>query len=86
MEYRTKTCLICGRPAEQHHIFFGHPNRKNPETYGLVVGLCPEHHRGVAGPHQNRQYDLLLKRAAQSDFEKEHTREEFISIFGRSYL
>jgi hypothetical protein len=34
----------------------------------------------------NRQNDLILKRAAQSDFEKEHTREEFISIFGRSYL
>ena len=86
MEYRTKTCIICGRPAEQHHVFFGNPNRRHSETYGLVVGLCPEHHRGPTGPHQNRENDMRLKITAQADFEKEHTREEFIRIFGRSYL
>lgn len=86
MEYRTKECIICGRPAEQHHIFFGNPSRKYSEKYGLVVGLCAEHHRGPTGPHQNRENDLRLKLAAQTDFEKDHTREEFIKIFGRSYL
>lgn len=86
MEYRTRECIICGRPAEQHHVFFGTASRKRSEFYGLVVGLCPEHHRGPTGPHMNRQNDLVLKRAAQKDFEREHTREEFIVNFGRSYL
>lgn len=86
MEYRTKECIICGRPAEQHHVFFGTASRRRSESYGLVVGLCPEHHRGPQGPHLNRGLDLMLKKAAQADFEKTHKREEFIQIFGRSYL
>ena len=86
MEYRTKYCIVCGRPAEQHHIIHGTANRRLSEKYGLVVGLCPDHHRGPTGPHLCRETDLILKRQAQTDFEQTHTREEFIKIFGRSYL
>jgi hypothetical protein len=30
--------------------------------------------------------DMMLKRTAQAEFEKTHSREEFISIFGKNYL
>jgi hypothetical protein len=48
--------------------------------------LCFEHHRGPDGPHQNKEYDLQLKREAQAKFEQDHSREDFIRLFGRNYL
>jgi hypothetical protein len=83
-----KRCYICGQAhwIEDHHIFFGTANRKLSEKYGLKVYLCQEHHRGNTGVHNNRELDLKLKRIAQTAFEKNHSREEFISVFGRNYL
>ena len=73
--------------TEEHHIFFGNPGRKNSEKYGLKVYLFPENHRGALGPHHNRAIDLHLKRLGQIAFERKlGSREEFIQIFGRSYL
>ena len=49
--------------------------------------LFPENHRGAMGPHHNRAIDLHLKRLGQIAFERKlGSREEFIQIFGRSYL
>jgi len=76
----------CGRPfAESHEILFG-PLRQLSIKYGLKKHLCSEHHRGPCGPHQNREYDLQLKREAQAKFELEHNRDEFMRLFGKSYL
>ena len=73
--------------TEEHHVFFGNPGRKNSEKYGLKVYLFPGNHRGNLGPHHNRAMDLFLKRLGQIAFERHHgSREEFIQIFGRSYL
>ena len=73
--------------TEEHQIFFGNPGRKNSEKYGLKVYLFPENHRGALGPHHNRAIDLHLKRLGQIAFERKlGSREEFIQIFGRSYL
>lgn len=81
-------CMVCGRPAEWHHVFGNVANRNLSDKYGFIVPLCPEHHRtGKNAAHRCREFDLKLKRMAQSYFE-EHcgTREEFIKTFGRSYL
>ena len=73
--------------CEVHHIFFGNPNRKLSEKYGMKVYLVPKYHREHPhGVHRNRQNDLKVKRYAQARFEEEHSREEFMEIFGRSYL
>lgn len=83
----TDYCYICGRyGTEIHHIFFGTGNRKLSDRYGLVVGLCYNHHRGNNGVHFNRDLDLMLKKQAQELFIKEHTESEFLAIFGRNYL
>lgn len=73
--------------CETHHIFFGRGLRKLSEKYGMKVYLSPECHRGSRiGVHHNRKNNLTIKRYAQHEFEKTHTREEFIKIFGKSYL
>lgn len=83
-----KSCLICGSEVvEAHHVFGGWANRKQSDKYGLIVYLCPEHHRGENGVHHNRHFDLMLKKEAQLVFEEDvGTRLEFMKIFGRSYL
>ena len=82
-------CYIEGctcTPTECHHIFGG-PNRKFSEKYGLKVHLCIPHHRGGRkGVHENRELMDRLHEIGQEAFEREHTREEFMQIFGRNYL
>ena len=82
-------CFFCGSTGllEEHHNFFGNPGRKISEKNGFKVRLCPYCHRidGVS-PHKNRNNDLMLKRLCQREFEKTHSREEFIKLVGRNYL
>ena len=82
-------CIFTGSPyVERHHIFGGF-NRKNSEDYGFVVPLRYDlHPNGTrADPRYANQIDKHLKRMAQRYFEEHNgTREEFIQIFGRSYL
>ena len=83
----TDYCYICGRyGTEIHHVFFGTANRKLSDKYGMTVGLCYNHHRGNNGVHQNREFDLMLKRKAQELFIKEYPDTDFMAIFGRNYL
>jgi hypothetical protein len=82
-----KKCWVCGstRHLEKHHCF-GASNRKLSEKFGLTIWLCLEHHRGNTGVHFNPELADMVHRHAQTVFEKEHSREEFMTIFGRNYL
>lgn len=83
-----KKCFICGKyiTLQCHHIFGGTANRRKSEKYGLKVWLCFEHHLGRDGVHYNKILMDSLHRIGQKEFEKNHTREEFIKEFGRGYL
>ena len=84
-----KRCYVCDAYGylEEHHIFHGTANRKKSEKHGLKVYLCYLHHRdNVIGVHFNKELDLALKKKAQEIFEKQHSREEFMQEFGKSYL
>lgn len=85
-----RKCLICGTTwnLERHHVFFGTPSRRLSEKHGLWVYLCLKHHRGDYGVHgkYGHRLDLKLKQDAQAIWEQNGTREEFIEIFGKSYL
>ena len=83
-----KKCLLCGATygCELHHCIHGTAGRKIADKLGLTVWLCAEHHRGKVSPHQNRAIDLRLKRLAQTEYEKKHTREEWLEKVGRNYL
>lgn len=58
-----KRCYICGlySPVEEHHIYFGNPNRRISEENGFKVWLCAEHHRGIIGVHGKLGHSLDLK-------------------------
>lgn len=81
-------CLICGKYAEEHHVFFGTANRGVSDKHRLVVPLCAEHHRtGNNAPHRNREIDLIYKCWAQRMYEdKIGSRDDFRKDFGKSYL
>lgn len=81
---KNKECYFCFNPTvDEHHIFGGTANRKLSEEYGLKVYLCRECHRNA---HNNNECNLYLKTIGQRIFEKEHTRDEFRKIFGKSYI
>lgn len=82
-----ETCYFCGRPREAiHEVYFGR-NRQTSIKYGFCVGLCSEHHNmSNRSVHHDRKMDMILKKRYQREYEKTHTREEFIKLIGRNYL
>jgi len=87
-----KKCFLTGATSRyglhKHHIF-GAYNRDNSEKYGLWVWLKWDRHIADSPhstPHNDPTIDKMLKRMAQRKFEETHTREEFMQIFGRSWL
>lgn len=77
-------CFVCGIEGrcDVHHLIHG-SNRQLADKYGLTVPLCRGCHSRV---HDTGWMDERLKRYGQAVFEKDHGREEFMKIFGRSYL
>ena len=84
-----KECYFTGRTdrLHLHHIYRGVGRRKISDENGFVVWLIPElHNASKDGVHFNRELDLKLKRECQVAYEREHSREEFINLIGKSYL
>ena len=84
-----KECYFCHTTFNLHchHVFGGTANRKISEENGFKVWLCNEHHNTSNNSvHFNREMDLELKRLYQEEYEKSHTRSEFITLIGKSYL
>lgn len=74
---------------ERHHVFEGRQGfKKVSEEYGYIIPMnCRLHPNGVfADGVESKKLDLELKQLCQKDFERSHTREEFIQTFGKSYL
>lgn len=85
----TKECYVSGATEglHKHHIFAGNPLRRISEENGFWVWLRWDWHNGADyGVHFNRVFDLKLKRECQEEFEKNHSREAFIRLIGKSYL
>jgi len=85
-----KRCYVTGSTTGLHkHHIFGSFNRNNSEKYGLWVWLRWDRHienSPHSTPHNDATVDLMLKKTAQRKFEETHTRDEFMQIFGRSWL
>lgn len=87
----TRECYVTGdtNGLHKHHIFFGNPLRQISEINGFWVWLRHDWHNGAEyGVHgkDGHVLDLKLKQDCQRKFEETHTREEFRSIIGKSYL
>lgn len=83
-----KRCFVCGATSKLHlhHCISGYGNRQKSDKYGLTVWLCYAHHVGKLGVHNNAALAERIKKTAQKEFEKTHSRNEFISQFGKNYL
>ena len=77
-------CYLCKRYGRMqvHHCLHG-SRRRAADAYGLTVHLCPMCHTLL---HDHGVNDLYLEQTAQAAFEREHSREEWMRIFGKSYL
>lgn len=76
-------CYICGRRGkmEVHHMLHG-SMRSNAERCGLKVHLCRQCHANL---HDHGAHDAELEEIAQAEFEKNHTRAQWMWIFGKNY-
>lgn len=91
-----RTCFLCmlleGNNKKhywlhEHHIFGGNPNRTHSEEAGLKVYLCQEHHlHGKFAVHNNNDINVILHKMGQRAYEANHTRQQFIELFGENYL
>lgn len=79
-----KKCYICkANKKDDLHEIFGGKNRQTSMKHGLVIPVCRKCHSGI--PKDNA-LNKHLHRVGQTAFEKTHTRDEFITTFGKSYL
>lgn len=79
-DYRTK------RIIHRHHVYGG-PNRPISEAEGFTVYLCLEHHEeGPEAVHNNKENKRLIQKDCQREYEKTHTRQQFMDLIRRNYL
>ena len=83
-----KECYVTGRTKGLHkHHIYGGPNRQISEKNGFYIWLIPTFHNlSDKGIHFDKAFDLNVKRACQREYEKTHSREEFMKLIGRNYL
>ena len=79
-------CFVCGRPFPSIHHCMNKYDKKKAEKYGLILPLCVNHHTGAEGVHSKPEKMLACRQMAQRKFEEEHTRDEWIREFEKSYL
>ena len=83
-----KECYITGAKEGLHlHHIYGASNRKASDKNGFVIWLRSDwHNMSEYGIHFDKEFDLKIKMECQARYEETHTRKEFISLIGRSYL
>ena len=80
-----RECYITGSQTrlDVHHIYHG-PRRKASDRYGCWVWLRHDIHMAL---HQtDPELDKRLKRECQQRFMELYGYDEFMRIFGKSYL
>lgn len=74
-------CENCGKYSQRldPHEVYGGSNRKRSIKYKFIKLLCRE-------CHSNENIINQLRIDTQKEFEKTHTKEEFIKLIGKSYI
>ena len=78
-----KKCYLCGKKKKHIHEIYKGSNRQISMKYGFCVPICEECHSET---EINADLDKGLKKECQQQYEKIHTREEFRTLIGKSYL
>lgn len=77
-------CFLCGVGGDlARHEIYGGADRQTSKAVGMWGYFCPRCH-GRA--HAEKDVAELLHKEGQAVFEKVHSHEEFIALFGRNYL
>lgn len=76
-------CYLCGKPKQDLHEIYSSGSRKQSMVYGFVIPLCRLCHQNIT---LNSVLNLQLKQICQKEYEKEHTRDEFLAIIHKNYL
>lgn len=88
-------CYLCAnldgdysrKYTEEHHVLFGSGQRAVSEAEGLKVNLCMDHHRtGKMAVHNSKAMRKNLCRIAQEEYEKAHSRAEWMEFSKKNYL
>ena len=73
-------CYYCGKEGKMDlHEVYGGSNRTRSIKNGLVVPLCRI-------CHSNEEIIQYLRIKLQKEFEKTHSREDFIKLIGKSLI
>lgn len=74
-------CENCGKFSQRldPHEIYGGSNRKRSIKYKFIKLLCRE-------CHSNENIINQLRIDTQKEYEKTHTKEEFIKLIGKSYI
>lgn len=74
-------CEFCGKFSKRldPHEVYGGSNRKRSIAHKFVKLLCRK-------CHDDEEIINQLRIDTQKEYEKNHTREEFITLIGKSYL
>lgn len=74
-------CEFCHRKNQKldPHEVYGGSNRKRSIKNKFIKLLCRK-------CHSSEEIKNKLKKDVQKEYEKNHTRDEFINIIGKSYL
>lgn len=74
-------CEYCGQYSKRldPHEVYGGSNRKRSIKCKFIKMICPK-------CHSNEEIINQLRIDTQKEFEKEHTKEEFIKLIGKSYI
>ena len=66
----------------------GTANRKLAEKDGLWAYMCEakHHEHGIEAPHENPEIDRMLKRTAQTIYEKKYGHKAWMERYGKNYL
>lgn len=90
------TCYLCVRLLgdytkysylEKYHAFDGNPNRRISEENGFTAELCLGHHQvGPEAVHNNAKNMRFLQQECQREYEKTHSRAEWMALIGRNCL
>ena len=80
-----KVCIITGstQNLDKHHCLHG-IRRKAAEKYGCWCWIRHDLHMELHD--RNKALDLMLERACQERFEEIYSHDEFMEVFGKSYL
>lgn len=90
------TCYLCVRlhgnyaqhkSLHKHHAFGGNQNRDISEENGFWVKICWQHHTyGPESVHNNADNLRLIQKDVQREYEKTHSRQQFMDLIGRNYI